>query len=374
MMGVVIFLGVTTSLVWMVSPRVFRWFDRCIARTHLGQPDGAQHQQVSVPGPANTLSHAEICDALATAVRAGRHPHDALTTLVLDNQCPAFLHPIVTSGQHNDVPFETVLRTLHHTARGTANETLSLLLLLCCRGGTVSATALNTAASCLRAEETAVADIRVGTAHARITSRLLTTLPVMALMFGCAVSPTLRHTLQSPGMLAVLFVGLGLNLTGWLWIRSIAERVHQHAPTDSLQLFSFSLCVSLQAGHTLVSACESWEHISPIGESVATQLAHGVPLAIAVSEIAQHFGPRGLALCHTIVESAESGTPLASVASRLFSEEQQETKRRVETRLRQLPTALSLPIVFCVLPSFLLIALMPFVLVGLTSLPHTPLT
>lgn len=374
MMGVAIFFAVATSLVWVSSSSVFRLFDRLIARARVNSSDCVTLSLERVPIPTIYFSHADVCDALATAIRAGHHPLDALTSLASENMCPPILRHVFSAVERSEHPLDHTLKTLQSDSRGTTNELLTLLLLLSCRAGTFSAIALNTAASCLRDEETAMADIRVGTAHARITSRILTTLPLASLVFGYVASPSLRHAIQSPGLLALLCVGLGLNVAGWLWMQSIADGVVERSTSDSLQTFTFALCVSLQAGHSLISACQSWAHISPLGESVATQLAHGVPLHIAVSEVAQHFGPQGHALCRALVESSESGTPLASVASRLFSEEQQDTKRRVETRLRQLPTKLSLPIVFCVLPSFLLIALMPFVLIGLTSLPRTPLT
>lgn len=374
MMGIAIFLTVTTSLVCVSSPSIFRLFDHRIAHARTKSSGYVTHSPVQVPTPENHLSHADVCDALATAIRAGHHPLDALTSLASQNVCPPVLRHVFSSAEHSEYPLDHTLKKLQSDSQGTADELLTLLLLLSCRSGTFSATALNTAASCLRDEETAMADIRVGTAHARITSRILTTLPLASLVFGCVVSPSLRHAMQSPGLLTLLCVGLGLNVAGWLWMRSIADDVVERSTDDSLHTFTFALCVSLQAGNSLVSACQSWAHISPLGESVAAQLAHGVPLHTAVSDIAQHCGPRGHALSRILVESVESGTPLASVVSRLFSEEQQDTKRRVETRLRQLPTKLSLPIVFCVLPSFLLIALMPFVLIGLTSLPRTSLT
>jgi tight adherence protein C len=79
-------------------------------------------------------------------------------------------------------------------------------------------------------------------------------------------------------------------------------------------------------------------------------------------------------LSRTISESAESGTPAITVAARLLADARSNSRRHVEFQLRQLPTKLTLPIVFCVLPAFLLVALMPFALAGLTSLPPTTLT
>jgi len=143
---------------------------------------------------------------------------------------------------------------------------------------------------------------------------------------------------------------------------------------SEFQGFTFAFCVALHAGHSLVSACTTWRYLSPIGDHIARQLEEGVSLHAALSPLADNFGQPGHMLSRTISESAESGTPAISVAARLLADARSDSRRHVEFQLRQLPTKLTLPIVFCVLPAFLLVALMPFALAGLTSLPSTTLT
>lgn len=61
--------------------------------------------------------------------------------------------------------------------------------------------------------------------------------------------------------------------------------------------------------------------------------------------------------------------------TRLATDHRIERRRQIDTRIRQLPTRLSIPLVLCVLPSFLLLSVAPLVLASLSqfsvSLPQS---
>jgi hypothetical protein len=320
------------------------------------------------------LSPSEFCDALATSVRMGLNSSEVFREHACRPNAPGVLHHVVQENNLDLLSLGDALGVVHRDTRGTPHESLALYLLLSCESGTLHPAALSLAAQCLRDHDGQTAELHVGTAHARVTARILTSFPVGCLFMGCLVSSSLRQSVLTPAIVVVLVLGMAINATGWFWMHRLSMSISRTSHHDEFQRFTFALCVALQAGHSLVSACSTWRYLPPIGSYIAHQLDEGASLHTALTPLANNFGQPGHMLSRTISESAESGTPAISVAARLLADARSDSRRHVEFQLRQLPTKLTLPIVFCVLPAFLLVALMPFALAGLTSLPSTTLT
>jgi pilus assembly protein TadC len=115
-------------------------------------------------------------------------------------------------------------------------------------------------------------------------------------------------------------------------------------------------------------ACERWRTVSPIGNSVADLISAGAPLEEALLPLANVHPITGKNLGHTIVEAERDGLPILDTVMRLATDHRSERRRQIDTRIRQLPTRLSIPLVLCVLPSFLLLSVAPLVLASLSQL------
>ena len=116
-------------------------------------------------------------------------------------------------------------------------------------------------------------------------------------------------------------------------------------------------------------ACERWRSVSPLGSSVADLISAGAPLEEALLPLANLHPITGKNLGHTIVEAERDGLPILDTITRLATDHRNERRRQIDTRIRQLPTRLSIPLVLCVLPSFLLLSVAPLVLASLSHLP-----
>ena len=348
----------TCSLVWILTPRLFAHADSRLARNRFTSRNNVGSTQTPAMPSVQELSPSEFCDALATSVRMGVNSSEAFHDHACRPNAPGVLHHIVQENNLESLALEDALVAVHRDTRGTPHESLALYLLLSCGSGTLHP----------------AAELRVGTAHARVTARILTSFPVGCLFVGCLVSSSLRQSVLTPAIVSVLVLGIAINAAGWFWMHRLSTSISRTSHHSEFQRFTFALCVALHAGHSLISACTTWRYLSPIGDHIARQLEEGVSLYAALTPLADNFGQPGHMLSRTISESAESGTPAISVAARLLVDARSDSRRHVEFQLRQLPTKLTLPIVFCVLPAFLLVALMPFALAGLTSLPSTTLT
>ncbi|MFN8021524.1 MAG: hypothetical protein U0Q03_08360 [Acidimicrobiales bacterium] len=68
------------------------------------------------------------------------------------------------------------------------------------------------------------AERRVQAAQARASARVLTALPLVFAGWGVATSPQVRHTLATSSVTAAIVgLGLGLNLGGWIWMRAVVS-------------------------------------------------------------------------------------------------------------------------------------------------------
>jgi len=118
----------------------------------------------------------------------------------------------------------------------------------------------------------------------------------------------------------------------------------------------------------MTQACERWRSVSPTGDSVADLISAGAPLEEALLPLATAHPISGKNLGHTIVEAERDGLPILDTVTRLATDHRIERRRQIDTRIRQLPTRLSIPLVLCVLPSFLLLSVAPLVLASLSQL------
>jgi tight adherence protein B len=363
-------------LIWFSTPRFFHLSDvfemqrrlrgddfiREVAKS--SHPSSGRQQRVVSPD----LDFATLCDSLARATRSGTAPHDALLASLHHHQfqypCWLVLLDDITAMRSCD----SSLATAHESAQPHSNDAqcLSLLQSAMVHGNFVPS-ALDHASSVLRDHAACKAELAVAASQAQLSARLLSMLPFVLLGGAMMVSSQFRSSLWSPIVLCPLVIGVVLNRIGWRWITSlIAQAVHDQ-PDDIGQLTEH-LCVSLRTGLSMTLACERWGSVSPIGNSVADLIRAGAPLEEALLPLASRHPISGKNLGHTIVEAERDGLPILDTVMRLATDHRSERRRQIDTRIRQLPTRLSIPLVLCVLPSFLLLSVAPLVLASLSTL------
>jgi tight adherence protein C len=101
---------------------------------------------------------------------------------------------------------------------------------------------------------------------------------------------------------------------------------------------------------------------------VIARCDRGERFADALGELPRHLGERAHTLVDGLAAADRDGLPLAPVLDRLAGEARVQRRRRADTAARQLPVRLSLPLVLCTLPSFVLLAVAPLLLAALSSL------
>lgn len=97
----------------------------------------------------------------------------------------------------------------------------------------------------------------------------------------------------------------------------------------------------------------------------------GQRLVDALDALPDLLGPTGQCVLDALAASERYGQPLLPSLERLAADGRAARRRRHEERARQLPVRLSIPLVLCTLPAFVLLTIVP--LLGGTALFLTPL-
>ncbi len=170
-----------------------------------------------------------------------------------------------------------------------------------------------------------------------------------------------------------LAVGLAVWGSSWARARSAARRrldeLVDEVP-DLVELFRLAVAAGLTV-HLAVGAVSS-RFGGVLGEGLAlvsSRVGVGERLADALDAFADCGEPvRPLA---TALAAAERyGDPLAPVLERLSIEARTVRRRHAEEAARRLPVQLLFPLVLCVLPAFVLLAVAPLLLATVPQLPR----
>ena len=364
------------ALVCFATPRFFRLVDVLEMQRRLHAADLMTEDakpSLALPRHLRTvisplLDFATLCESLARATRSGASPQDALLVSLQRHQ----FHHLCWSALFDDVAAlqscDSSLATARESVEPRSNDAqcLSLLESAMVHGNFVPS-ALDHASSVLRDRAACSAELAVAASQAQLSARLLSMLPFVLLGGAILVSSQFRSSLWSLIVLCPLFLGFILNRVGWRWISSLISRAVHDEPDDIGQLTEH-LCVSLRTGLSMTHACERWRTVSPTGNAVADLISAGAPLEEALLPLATTHPISGKNLGHTIVEAERDGLPILDTVMRLATDHRIERRRQIDTRIRQLPTRLSIPLVLCVLPSFLLLSVAPLVLASLSQL------
>ena len=121
-------------------------------------------------------------------------------------------------------------------------------------------------------------------------------------------------------------------------------------------------CTPFQAVE--LSAAWSPPRVRRVLDTIVRSTALGSSFDVALQEAA-HRTPTVRRLTETLRTSARLGTPAAAALGRLAQEVRADVRRRAEAHARTVPVRLLFPLVFCVLPAFVLLTVVPVLLDGI---------
>ena len=375
----VVMFSLTIVLGWWSMPRFFRVADARLARLNIAtlhnhMPISSEHfiveKSTSDTAHSSLAELASLCDSLARATRGGASPSVAMRTCLDRHRLTGAHWSQLLDGESSLDQFsETVSAALQQAHAIHANDDarcLSLIALAIIDNNLVPS-ALDHASVILRESAACRQDMVVAASQARLSARMLTALPFVLSGAAFVISTSFRSSLTSPAVVVCLLLGLALNRLGWRWISRHISAALSEEPSLGESLADH-LCVSLRAGLTISQACERWNNTCRVGTQVAHSLHNGDSLAHALKPLVESADESARGLADVVLQAERDGLPVLSTVNRLSKETRVQRRRSVDTRTRQLPTRLSVPLVLCVLPSFLFLSVAPLVLASLSTL------
>ena len=238
-------------------------------------------------------------------------------------------------------------------------------LLSCLHHGVLSVGALEHAIGLAQGEARLQSDIRTALALARRSARVLTLIPFALLALTALLSGAVRTVLLSPFVIVVVLVGAALNRAGYAWLSATARSVSTaHSTHDRLLDVASGVASHLRAGGTLASA---FERLSVHDEGCATvcgRLASGESLRMSLTSL----GPDLDSLSRALVACTSDGLPVAPAVDEVINDAIVRRSAEVGELIAALPARGTTPLVLLVLPSFLLLAVVPLAIAVLRGL------
>lgn len=169
----------------------------------------------------------------------------------------------------------------------------------------------------------------------------------------------------------VALVGAGLVFRKWRQLQRL--RRARTRITDELPDTVEMLVVLVRSGLTPAQAIDLLADRAPLAwrpafATVRARRRGGERLADALDALTSLLGAPGQQVLDALAASERFGQPLLPALERLSSDGRATRRRSNEERARQLPVRLSLPLVLCTLPAFVLLTIVPLLGGTLSSL------
>ena len=170
-------------------------------------------------------------------------------------------------------------------------------------------------------------------------------------------------------ILVITCIAIGLyrrrnrNLVAPQLVRQLPEFI------DAIVLLLHSGASPAQA----LIAAPSWLEppLHHIVNGVAQQISHGNRFSESVTALRGSIGPPVFPLVEALLSVDRDGQSIANVLDRLSSESRAQRRRQLDADIRRLPVRLTIPLACCILPSFVLLGVVPMIATALVHLKHS---
>jgi tight adherence protein C len=174
------------------------------------------------------------------------------------------------------------------------------------------------------------------------------------------------------GAVAALLAASGAALCEPLVRRLRARREamgRAAAMPDLVDLF----LIAASAGQPVSASIETVAARAPPAIASAVRGANqrirrGLPIGESLALLGADLGPEGVPLTDALRQAASAGVPLVPLLEGVAAAARDRRRRRAQEVARRLPVTMLLPLVACTLPAAIILAVVPVLLVSLSSL------
>jgi tight adherence protein B len=370
-------------MAWMVSanasaiPRLLHAFDTRRARRRFSTASASSRDspgtRAETKGAVRAQKHrkeahpldqlSEMCVALARSLRIGQPSGVALQQVLSTHLSSEQSWVCVVRALNEHESVAIALNRGASEACGDHQLTMSLLLSAVVDNEFVPG-AVDKCSTILQGIRAHKLESQVASAQAQLSTRILTALPLVVGGFTVLASGNGSLVLHSHLCLIAIACGVSLNLVGRRISRILVMRtLNSPSSFDDFAHVSDHISLALRSGSDLALAFRRAAATSPRCVETCTTCASliqmGEPLHASLQPLVTQFGSAAIGLVDSICSAYADGAPVAATVERISQDAREQRRRANEVRIRQLPTRLTLPVVLCVLPSFLLLTVAP---------------
>lgn len=347
--GGAVFMLAALALTWWGD--VLPWLERQYARRRM-----LDECTVALPDIA------EVLDVIERDTSQGHSLHGALQRLVRRHRGIDASLPGCARICHDGSPVDEWCRGLLLEACDPDVRTALSALLLAARTGAPHRS-LAVAARVIRQRRALRDEARLATAQARASMQALTWLPFVVLGVLLVVDDGARAAIVRPSGVATSLVGIALNVVGWRWMHRMygAATVGEDAVPDVLDALSLEVAAGRPPARAVLDVADGPTAAGRLVRPVRDDVENGLLVGDSLRRRRELLDPHRTGWVDTIVDAERDGFPVARVLEQLSDTARTERRIGVQRRLRTLTVRVTAPLVTCVLPAFVLLAIVPMV-------------
>ncbi len=321
--------------------------------------------------------HADTLDAIGRELRLGSSVHAAVITAI-------GRHGIVEWSWLVDASREghllsDVIRSRFKTSgplpASPGVDQLALRAIAVAGEGGDGVHAVETAARTLRVTAAITAESQTAVAHTKASIAVLTWVPVLLATWLILRDAGAREFFTSVIGAVCLVLGFTLQWIGRRWVQRLtasAARVESDIP-DFVDVVAVHLRSGQPPALAFINASQAVSgDLGTAARQVATQVHNGGRFVDVLTAHRHKFGLRAQSLIDALIDTERDGLPPRELFERLATDAHAQRRRDADARIRALPIRLTLPLVGCILPAYVLLAVVPLLASQLSSVSFDP--
>ena len=365
----------TTTSVVLARHVIEPYFFRRLVRRRL-TPRRAARQRPLLPArrraaqPLPSERHANALDAIGRELRLGSSLHAAVIAVVERQHITEWQW--LSDASREGHMLGTVIRlndSLNDASPGAAPDLALRAIAVASEGGD-AVHAVEAAARTLRVTATITAESRTAVAHTKASINVLTWVPLVLATWLIARDERARAFFVSTAGFACLLIGVLLHWVGRRWVQRLtvsAARVDSDVP-DFVDVVSVYLRSGQPPALAFLQASDTAPGtIGVAARAVAERVHNGERFMDVLTSLRSAFGLHAQPMIDALIDTERDGLAPRELFDRLATDAHAQRRRDADMRIRALPVRLTLPLVGCILPAYVLLAVVPLLASQLSS-------
>jgi len=365
----------TTTSVVLARHVIEPYFFRRLVRRRLTPRRAARQRPLlrarrRAAQPLPSERHANALDAIGRELRLGSSLHAAVIAVVERQHITEWQWLSDASREGHMLGAVIRLNDSLNDATPNAAPNLALRAIAVASEGGDAVHAVEAAARTLRVTATITAESRTAVAHTKASINVLTWVPLVLATWLIARDERARAFFVSTAGIACLLIGVSLHWVGRRWVQRLAvsaARVDSDVP-DFVDVVS----VYLRSGQPPALAFLHASDTAPgtvgvAAREVAERVHNGERFVDVLTSSRSAFGLHAQPMIDALIDTERDGLAPRELFDRLATDAHAQRRRDADMRIRALPVRLTLPLVGCILPAYILLAVVPLLASQLSS-------